>query len=161
MQEKLRRLASFYEFDTKDVLSMADDSATIHIFLSKLMSAFIFVLERNAGRRKRQATSSIWTGSFPDGRTRRSCVSFAIRRTSTRPCGRKEWDSVEEFTERWCSIVGAVEGFRDKLDLGPDRYFEVRYEALIADPLATTQKLFEFFDEAMERGRCPLWRKDR
>ena len=148
VQEKLRRLANFYEFDTKDILSMANDSATVHVFLSKLMSAYTLRLGKKRWAEKTpgniQHMDRIISG-WPDAKIVHIIRDPKDIYASLRE--EKKWDSVDEFTERWCSIVGAVEGFRDKLDMGPDRYFEVRYEALIADPLATTQKLFEFLDE--------------
>jgi hypothetical protein len=149
VQEKLQRLANFYEFDTKDVLSMADDSAAIHIFLSKLLSAYTLRLGKKRWAEKTpgniQHMDRIVSG-WPDAKIVHIIRDPKDIYASLRE--EKKWDSVEEFTERWCSIVGAVDGFRNKLDLGPDRYFELRYESLIADPIASTRALFEFLGES-------------
>lgn len=148
VQERLRRLAHFYEFDTNDFWAMVDESPSVYVFLSKFLSAYTARLEKKRWAEKTpgniQHMDRIISG-WPDAKIVHIIRDPKDIYASLRE--EKKWDSVDEFTERWCSIVGAVEGFRDKLDLGPDRYFEVRYEALIADPLATTQKLFEFLDE--------------
>ena len=59
----------------------------------------------------------------------------------------KKWDSVEEFTERWCGIFGAVETFRRVQPKKEGSYLELRYETLVSDPITTTRQLCAFLDE--------------
>jgi len=148
VQERLRRLAEFYEFDSKDVMAMVAQSATIYAFLSKFLSAYTVRIGKSRWAEKTpgniQHMDRIISG-WPDAKIVHIIRDPKDIYASLRE--EKKWDSIDEFTERWCSIVGAVEGFRSKLDLSSDRYIELRYESLIADPLGTTRILFDFLGE--------------
>ena len=148
VQRRLDRLAEFYEFERADVLSMASQSPTSEVFLTALLRAYAERLGKTRWAEKTPGNNQHMDRIFaawPDAK-----LVHIIRDPRDIYASLKQarkWDSIEEFSERWCRIVGAVERFRDVLDLNNDRYMELRYESLVLEPEKTTQKLFDFLDE--------------
>lgn len=148
LRERLGRLADLYDFDREEVAAMAATSPTVYAFLSAFLGAYATRLKK--GRWAEKTPGNIqhmdrivagWGDAQIVHIIRDPKDVFASLREA------RKWDSIAEFTERWCNFLGAAEQFRNTLDLNGDCYFELRYEALVADPAATTRALFDFLGE--------------
>jgi len=147
-QERLRQLAEFYEFERSEVLSMAASAADSAGFLSQLLDTYANRLGKPRWAEKTpgniQHLDKIIDG-WPDAKIvhiiRDPKDIFASLRQA------RKWDTIAQFSERWCNIFGARERFRETLDLNEDRYLELRYESLVSEPVETTQRLLDFLEE--------------
>lgn len=148
VQERLQRLANFYEFDQDQFVVLVAESPNVYVFLSRFLDTYAARLGKNRWAEKTpgniQHMDRIVDG-WPDAKIVHIIRDPKDIYASLREA--KKWDSIGEFTERWCNIVGSVEHFRNTLDLNADRYFELRYESLVADPVETTRALLDFLDE--------------
>ena len=147
-QQRLKWFAEFYDFGHDEVLRIAEESASVYVFLSTILGRYA---ARSGKPRWAEKTPgnvchldrifSNWPGAKVVHIVRDPKDIYASMRQA------KKWDSIPEFTERWCDIMGAVERFRETMDLSLDRYLEFRYETLVREPEKTTRILFDFLDE--------------
>ena len=146
--EHVERLARFYEFEPAELYAMTRECATVPAFLTRLLDEYAI---RDGKARWAEKTPGNVShidhilAAWPDAQIihiiRDPKDVFASLLES------KKWDSVEEFTERWCGIFGAVETFRRVHPKKEGSYLELRYETLVSDPITTTRQLCAFLDE--------------
>jgi hypothetical protein len=146
--EHLQRLACFYEFGFAEVFAMAQESAGPTDFLTRLLDSYAKRLgksrwaEKTPGNvRHMDRIFSAW----PDAQ-----IVHVIRDPKdvfASLLEARKWDSVEEFTTRWCSFFGAVDDYLRVHGPASGRYLELRYETLVLDPIGTTKQLCEFLHE--------------
>jgi hypothetical protein len=147
-RRRLHWLANFYEFDRDEVVAMADTSGSVYAFLTKFLDSF--AARQGKTRWAEKTPGNIRhldriVAGWPDAQivhiVRDPKDVFASLKQA------KKWDTIEEFSERWCAFFGGVEDFRTRLDLNAGRYVELRYEALVHEPVKTMRALFEFLGE--------------
>lgn len=147
-RRRLHWLANFYEFDREEVVAMAEASGSVHGFLTKFLDSF--AARQGKTRWAEKTPGNIRhldriVAGWPDAQivhlVRDPKDVFASLKQA------KKWDSIEEFSERWCASFGGVEDFRTRLDLNAGRYIELRYEALVYESVKTMRALFEFLGE--------------
>jgi hypothetical protein len=146
--ERIYRLASFYGFAPADLHALARECADVPMFLTRLLDGYASRLgkrrwaEKTPGNvRHMGRILSVWSDARIIHVIRDPKDIFASLQEA------KKWNSIEEFTERWCGVFDAVESFRRDHQAKDGRYIEMRYESLVADPVATTKELCSFLDE--------------
>jgi hypothetical protein len=146
--ERLERLASFYGFSSADIYALARDCVDVPMFLTRLLDSYAKRhgkarwAEKTPGNvRHMERILSAWPDAQLIHVIRDPKDVFASLQEA------RKWDSVEEFTERWCSVFAAVETFRRDHDLDDGRYLELRYESLVTDPVTITKNLCTFLGE--------------
>jgi hypothetical protein len=147
--KRLDQLADFYGFDHAEVRGMVGADSGSEAFLTRFLDAYAMRLGKPRWAEKTPGNvlhMDRIVAAWPQARIvhiiRDPRDVFASLRQA------RKWDSVGEFTDRWCAFFGAVERFRAELDLGPDRYLELRYEALVTAPAEATRELCAFVGEA-------------
>lgn len=146
--EWFRRMAEFYDFPVARVQEIAGVSGGIKDFLEKLLGEY--AARQGKPRWAEKTTDNVihldrLFELWPDAkfvhiiRDPRDCyVSLA----ETGKAG-----DMDAFAARWSMYLGSADRHRKALRLGPDRYLEIRYEALVLDPRQIMKTVVEFVGE--------------
>jgi hypothetical protein len=147
----LRRMAGFYDFPFVEVEQMAAASDGIKTFLERFLGAYAARFGKSRWAEKTtdnvihlDRVFALWPHSkfVHIVRDPRDCyVSLA----ETGKAG-----DMDSFAQRWVLYLGSAECHKKTLGLGPDRYLEIRYEALVLDPVSTMKAVVDFAGEAWE-----------
>ncbi len=62
----------------------------------------------------------------------------------------KKYGGIDDFANLWCDYLGDVERFKGALPLNDGNYLELRYEALVRDPIGQMQAVISFLGEDWE-----------
>ena len=147
----LHRICEFFEIDADRVDGFIDKADSAEIFLDLFMNA---VARRDGKRRWAEKTTgnilhlnriiAHWPRAKIIHIIRDPRDVFASFRRS------KKYGGVTDYADLWCNYLGQVERFKVELPLTADTYFEIRYEALVADPAGQMRHILEFLDEEWE-----------
>lgn len=146
--KRLDWLAEFYGVEPAAVCDMAARSGSATAFLSLFLDSY--AARENKSRWAEKTPGNIRhmdriLFAWPDAQIvhiiRDPKDVFASLRQANK------WDSISEFSDRWCNFLGDAQRFKRDLDLNSDRYLELRYEDLVEQPVETTKALFDFLKE--------------
>ena len=147
-QKYLSRLGQFYDFEADEVHRLVGESGSVYEFLSLFLSTYAARKHKKRWAEKTPANvchmDRILAG-WPDAQ-----IVHVVRDPKdvfASLCEAKKWNSVEEFTLRWCQVFTAVDAFLQHHELGKTSYLELRYELLVKDPVTATKRLCAFLDE--------------
>ena len=151
LSEYVARTSGFYDEDLAIAKKMAADSADPEAFIDKLLEA-----------KTRRDGSKRWVEKTPGN------VRFADRIFRRWPDARMvhiirdprdvfaslrqggKWDTVEEFSSRWCETFSGWEGSKKSGVVTDENGLEIRYESLVLDPARTMAKVLEFAGESWD-----------
>jgi hypothetical protein len=151
LTDYVTRTSEFYGEDPDVAQAMAEDSPDALAFIDQLL-----------GAKARRDGSHRWVEKTPGN------VRFADEIFARWPAARmvhiirdprdtfaslrqiSKWDTVEEFSSRWCDTFGAWKKFKSDDVATSTNALEIRYESLVTDPAATMGRVLEFLDEPWE-----------
>lgn len=151
MQERLDRLAGYFDLAEKEIAEIAAAAPSAEQFLDCLMAR---VADREGKRRWAEKTPGniahidrIWA-AWPSAqvihivRDPRDVFASLVEA--------EKWNTAEEFADRWCATVGRGSELLAACRPGRGQFLEVRYEDLITDAEATTRRILDFLAEQWE-----------
>jgi len=151
LRDYLHRIGEFFDIgaETVDAQMAAADSAAAFLDL------FMGTVTQAAGKRRwaEKTTGNIrhldtilahWPRAVIIHVVRDPRDIFASFRRS------KKYGGITDFANLWCDYLGDVARFKDALPLDGDNYMELRYEALVRDPVGEMQAVISFLGEDWE-----------
>ena len=146
--EYVDRLSAFFDLDAATGREIAQTSRDSETFLDRFMGTYATKLGKRRWAEKTPANVAKAPRIFrrwPQAKVIQIVrdprdVFASLRET-------KKWDDVETFATMWSTIVGGAEEARRSGDLNSSNYRELRYEALVLDPVATMRPLVSFLGE--------------
>lgn len=149
--ERIRTLADFYDFDLATLETFVAESDGVVTFMDKFLGAFAERMGKNRWAEKTPGNVTHMDrvlAGWPNARIIHIIRDPRDVLASLREAGK--WDSINEFTERWCAFLAAAETHKSQPWLGDHNYLEIRYETLTFEPEPTMRKIIEFVGEAWE-----------
>lgn len=143
--------AAYFDEDPAHAAAMAAEATGIEDFLGRLLSGHAARLGKRRWAEKTPGNvlhMDRILAHWPNARILHIVRDPRDVFASLREAGK--WDTVEAFASRWCTFLGAAEGHKRTLGLGPDRYLEVRYERLVRDPEEAMGEVIAFLGEDWE-----------
>lgn len=151
LRDYLRRIGEFFEIGAEKVdglMAAADSSAAF-------LDLFMAEVTRTAGKRRwaEKTTGNIRhldriLEYWPEARIihiiRDPRDVFASFRRS------EKYGGVTDYANLWCDYLGDVERFKRELTLDRGNYLEMRYEALVRDPVGQMKTVIGFLGEDWE-----------
>ncbi len=161
MQARIDRLAEFFDLAAAEVRSVAADSPSAEAFVSRLLD--LIARRENKPRWAEKTPGNIVhadriLAAWPDASILHIVRDPRDVYASLRQAAK--WDTVEAFTERWCAFLGAAERHKSELDLNAGNFLELRYEALVTEPLETMRVVLAFLGEPFEEAAAHFQGKD-
>ena len=149
----LHRIGEYFNISVDQVDELIDRANGAEFFLNLFMNT---VARRDGKRRWAEKTTgnilhlnrilAYWPGAKIIHVIRDPRDVFASFRRS------KKYGGVTDYANLWCDYLGQAERFKVELPLIADTYFEVRYEALVANPVVQMRQVLEFLDEEWEEA---------
>jgi hypothetical protein len=147
-KERLRRIAAYYSREMSELESMAAQSPTVGVFLTKLLDDHA----RREGKPRwaektpgniihAQRMFDLWPNAKLIHIVRDPRDIFASRRQA------KKWDDPDYFAELWCSFFGPTETAKQTPPWNKDQFLEIRYEDLVTAPEQTMRAVVALIDE--------------
>ncbi len=161
MQARIGRLAEFFDLAAAEVRQIAADSPSAETFVGRLLD---FIAQREDKRRWAEKTpgnivhADRILAAWPDASILHIVRDPRDVYASLRQAAK--WDTVEAFSDRWCDFLGAAKRHKAELGLNAGNFLEVRYEALVTEPLETMRVVLAFLGEPFEEAAARFGGKD-
>jgi len=151
LADYVSRTAGFYGEDPKVAQAMAVASPDPEAFIDTLLGASA----RRAGKARwaEKTPGNVRIADrilrrWPDARLLHIIRDPRDTFASLRQIGK--WDTVPDFSSRWCDTFGAWTAFKEAGIVTNVNGLELRYESLVREPTATMGTVLEFLEEPWE-----------